>query len=280
MSDSNIIYTGDSYGQIIVWEVPDPEMETFGKNIDIVSNIKQKMSGNSGEPIFSLKKHAFSSLLISMSSDDQVSLWEGYTKDQLHEGEQIEPLNRFLYNLEGNDFIETPTALDWIQTNQSQFVVTYGRALICLFDHITGQVAESISVKTNDNLTYVQQQINSISSHPTMSILATGSENGTLSLYDFSCKKEISKTQGAHSDSIGSVLIDPNGINLYTGGHDGKLKMWDIRNFGDKAQCIVEINAHECKGDESIHSIVRHPKLPLVVTSGADQLIKMFETIA
>ena len=113
-----------------------------------------------------------------------------------------------------------------------------------------------------------------------MDLLATGSENGTLSVFDIRSEKEINEVKSAHSESISSVLIDSNGINVFTGGEDGILKTWDIRNLKTSTDCIVSVQAHEKKADEAIHQIVRHPKLPLLVTSGADHSIIMFETFA
>jgi striatin 1/3/4 len=77
-----------------------------------------------------------------------------------------------------------------------------------------------------------------------------------------------------HTDSISSLSIDSSGTYVFSGGHDGSVRAWDVRKF----QCLYEIPAHRKKFDESVNVVLRHPTLPLLASGGADALVKIFKT--
>jgi striatin 1/3/4 len=74
-----------------------------------------------------------------------------------------------------------------------------------------------------------------------------------------------------HTASVSSLSMDPSGIYLFSGSHDGSLRAWDVRNY----KCLCEIPSHRRKYEESVNVVLKHPNLPLLATGGADSLIKV-----
>ena len=59
-----------------------------------------------------------------------------------------------------------------------------------------------------------------------------GHEDGVVRLYDLKMSQsKQTKTFECHSRGITSIKINPRAENVFiTGGLDGKVKMWDLRN--------------------------------------------------
>lgn len=77
-----------------------------------------------------------------------------------------------------------------------------------------------------------------------------------------------------HGDSVSSVAMLPNGVEMMTSSHDGTIKQWDIRKWN----CIVEYKSHLTKQDESIHCVAAHKSKMVAASGGADSLIKIYAT--
>jgi len=105
---------------------------------------------------------------------------------------------------------------------------------VTLSDITRKQVLSTQRIDENENLTYLQQQINAMASNPTVDMMiAAGSEDGTLRMLDFSTNKTSHLISEAHKDAISSLCFDTSGIYIYTGSHDGTIKSWDMRNLRD-----------------------------------------------
>ena len=74
-------------------------------------------------------------------------------------------------------------------------------------------------------------------------------------------------------------MIEPqNGaLHIITGGHDGLIKIWDIRNY----QCVAEVssikNGHQRKFDEGVMCLSAHPDAPFIASGGSDCVVNMYE---
>ena len=51
-------------------------------------------------------------------------------------------------------------------------------------------------------------------------------------MFDFATDKVVKSIEGAHTDSISSMAVSNTGLQVLTGGHDGFLKVWDLRKVG------------------------------------------------
>lgn len=78
----------------------------------------------------------------------------------------------------------------------------------------------------------------------------------------------------AHSDAVTSLAFTSSGLHLISGGHDGAIKVWDVRT----QKIIQELkNTHQRKYDESIMCLAACDNAPMLVSGGADSVIKIFE---
>jgi WD40 repeat protein len=76
-----------------------------------------------------------------------------------------------------------------------------------------------------------------------------------------------------HSDSVSSLCFRPEGFELVTCGHDGNLRIWDLRTY----KCITDIACHMKKYDESVLCLSHNKEEALLAAGGADGLIKLLQ---
>jgi len=87
--------------------------------------------------------------------------------------------------------------------------------------------------------------ITSIKFHPDGVILATGTGDNGLKIWDLRQQKPMATFQG-HKAAITAVTFSENGFYLASGGKDDLLKLWDLR--GPK-------NIHTLKLDSEVTSL-------------------------
>jgi striatin 1/3/4 len=77
----------------------------------------------------------------------------------------------------------------------------------------------------------------------------------------------------AHLDAVTGLAIDPHGLYLLSGSHDGSLRFWDF----DSKACIQDIPAHRKHYDEAIYDVACHSSKPFFASAGADSIAKVLE---
>ena len=75
------------------------------------------------------------------------------------------------------------------------------------------------------------QQVNKVAMHAPLGIIVAACEDGSLLFVDQSMKQVNKTIQKAHQDAISTIGFTNSGMHLITGGHDGGVKIWDIRNM-------------------------------------------------
>ena len=94
------------------------------------------------------------------------------------------------------------------------------------------------------------------------------------------------------------VAIASSGLKLVTGGHDSRIKVWDLRALdasqNNEAAAAAENdaesnetkplmtleNVHQKKYDEGVQGMAIHPSQPFLASGGADSIIQIFEMLA
>jgi len=128
--------------------------------------------------------------------------------------------------------------------------------------------------------------MNVLVAHPTRTLVCTGHENGTINVFDYGSDSLIKTIQSAHEDAVSSLGISNTGLQLISGGHEGCLKVWDIRKMDaqtkNEAQAPLHVieNAHKKKYDEGVQGLMIHPSQPFVATGGSDSIVQVFELFA
>lgn len=75
----------------------------------------------------------------------------------------------------------------------------------------------------------------------------------------------------AHDDSVMSIALVANMNEFFTCGHDGLVKLWDLRKF----ESISTFKAHDKKYDEAVHCLATSSH-SIGGSGGADSIIKIY----
>lgn len=74
--------------------------------------------------------------------------------------------------------------------------------------------------------------VNSVAYSPDGKILASGSDDWTIRIWDVENRKHI-KTLGEHTGKVNSVAFSQDGETIVSGGDDG-IRVWNVENWSDK----------------------------------------------
>ncbi|KAM3181048.1 hypothetical protein ACTXT7_015120, partial [Hymenolepis weldensis] len=113
--------------------------------------------------------------------------------------------------------------------------------------------------------------VNALCVHPTLPLLFAAHENRQIRFLD-TVQSVCLHSMVAHLEGVTSISIDPRGVILLSASHDASIRLWDV----ETRTCVQEFSSHRRKHDESIHSVVFHPTLPLIASAGADGLAKVY----
>ncbi|KAG0043205.1 hypothetical protein BGZ83_011712 [Gryganskiella cystojenkinii] len=221
-----------------------------------------------------------SQLLASISADGALKIWDTETKGSplrsswgyhgLEASELAEPTEAYTSGLAK---LPVPTSLDFCPTDLKKMVVSYSNSVIKLFDIETGK--EILAFKSNE--TYdgtTSTQINKVVCHPTMPVVVSGHEDRYIRFFDIN-SGSCSFSMLSHLDAVSSLDIDPAGLVLCSGGHDGSVRLWDLAV--STRPCLQEFTGHRRKSNEGVTSVKYHPTLPgLLATGGADSIVKVY----
>jgi WD40 repeat protein len=100
------------------------------------------------------------------------------------------------------------------------------------FDLSTGKIANQIRFEADG-----QVSTNRITSHPSMIIGAF--EDNMVRIFD---QNRMTYSFKAHNDSVMSVSLLSNMNQFFTCGHDGFVKLWDLRKLEPVSIFKVKIN--------------------------------------
>lgn len=119
-----------------------------------------------------------------------------------------------------------PTSICAVHSNLKDCAVAFSNAIVKTFSVSTG--AETARLKLDQSYDGTPAtQINVVISHPTLPLLLTGHEDKFLRIVDIYTGAIVSSLH-AHKDAVTTLDVDPAGLKLLTGGHDGAVRIWDI----------------------------------------------------
>jgi WD40 repeat protein len=108
----------------------------------------------------------------------------------------------------------------------------------------------------------------SLAFSPDGKILASGSKDCTIKLWEVSTEREISTLKG-HRKYINSVAFSPDGKILASGSKDKTIKLWDVRTGRE----ITTLWEHSY----GVSSVAFSPDGKTLASSGGDKTIKLWD---
>jgi len=116
--------------------------------------------------------------------------------------------------------------------------------------------------------------VDSVSFSPDGKLIASGSRDNTIDLWDVETGKEIRRLKG-HGGSVYSVVFSPDGRLIASGSYDGTIKLWDVETGKE----IRTLKGHSFlvffKG--VVHSVSFSPDGKLIASGGSDDTIKLWD---
>jgi WD40 repeat protein len=130
-------------------------------------------------------------------------------------------------------------------------------------------------------LTGHTNSVNSVAFHPIEFILATGSSDRTVKLWQINTERERAwkyfaeciATLDGHAGIVNSVAFHPTKPFLATGSSDQTVKLWQLSSEPFSATCIATLNV-ECG---IVNSVAFHPRELILAIGGGDNIVKLWQ---
>ncbi|CAJ0582644.1 unnamed protein product, partial [Mesorhabditis spiculigera] len=249
-----VVYTAGHDATICCWRPPSKKREIYDRFDSEV--LLDRLEGHT-DVIWDLAYHSSDNRLVSASADQTIRFWEPASMCD----------TTLLATWRGWEEGSTPTSVDFVSTEPTQLLAGFSNNIAGILDVETGENV----VRFKFDETGPGLNVNKIISHPTMPTAITAGNDRKIRYFDNRTGELIHSAVG-HVESISSLAVDPNGLYLLSGSHDGSLRVWDL----EKRVCLQEIAAHRKKFDAAVNSIAFHPSRPLIGSAGADSLGKVF----
>ncbi|MEM9272437.1 MAG: hypothetical protein AAGA80_05665 [Cyanobacteria bacterium P01_F01_bin.143] len=125
--------------------------------------------------------------------------------------------------------------------------------------------------KTSKDYFGYQNQITCLSFSPDGQLIASGSSEGSIRMYDLSYQ-EIRTIQG-HDKTVNSIKFSPNEKIIASGSNDGLIKLWDFN--GKEIRTIEEDN--ENASNQEIDSIDFSPDGRIIAFGRKDGVLRLWK---
>lgn len=272
----NFIFTAGYEGIIKVLEIPKNIRENGSASFS--NEICWKAHS---EPIWELVHHKLRPLMLS-SSPDGVKLWQTMDSSS-YDIEDTSTLssglipghliNRFDYTFDKRNncqIQDVPTSMCWSFPSDNVIVGYSNSASICIFDLETAALEMVLTHKRTNTSHSASSQCNKVIFNKNFNLIISGDEDQSIRLFDHKTGKLIHTIVG-HDDCITGLCLNNEENLLVSVGHDGSLRVWDIRTFN----CNQEMGLAIKKYDESINDVAISNNYQCLASAGANGQIKI-----
>ena len=310
----NLIYTGGSEGLIQIFNIlPASEITPYGSSDEVFNlSIGYFQNNNENNEIYwDLKHHPKENLLISLSSDGDITFWETANAE-----DYIISFNkgRFKWSKSTKskkssylDELAIPVSCEFMKQDYNKLLVGFNDATISLMDINKNTFISNWNMinKNNDmakNNNYnnrVLFQPNCFACCNNSPIVYTGFEDGTLKILDFRNlpqasggyspnsnninnnnqsgamygKDFVTDTINIHGDAVTSLNLYKD-LYLFSISHDTTIKIWDVRKINEPINMTV---GSQKKWDESMWDSLLIEKTMTLCVACADSTIKLYK---
>ncbi len=274
-SNSLNLYTSGMDGVIRPTKLPSQIMDKYQPVDEVLSevNVNQPWRAHQ-DMIWNLNYHHTENFMSSVSSDGTVKIFRGYEDSNYYsyDSRSKNLIRQFTFKNNNYNFIEIPTCSFWSPKEYNQLYVSHIAPYVRLYDIETGKSVCDYSYNVEKNIPFECQQANKIICSDGPGLVITGHEDRQLRFFDPNQGKVV-KSMAAHTDSVSALSVGLKEYEFFSGSHDGSIRCWDLRIF----KLIFDIPAHRKKFDEGCLSIKSYPNEKIVLTAGADGLVKGFQ---
>jgi len=139
-----------------------------------------------------------------------------------------------------------------------------------IYTKVVGRLLTNRAVSVSkifDISTQHELAITSLAFSPDMNLLASGSVDNTIRLWNVKDGREISILQG-HTDTVTSIAFSPDGKILLTGSNDTTVRLWNV----ETGKNILVMNGH----DSVVSSVAFSPDGKVVASGSWDKTIRIW----
>jgi len=130
------------------------------------------------------------------------------------------------------------------------------------------QIPSSSSEMCLHTLTGHRGVVRCLATSPDGILLASGSSDKTIKLWDWTTGKEIMTLNG-HSSGVLAIAFSPDGRLLASGSGDKTIKLWQLPN----RKAVRSLTGHE----EAVNALAFSPDGKVLASSGRDRAIRLWQ---
>ena len=251
----NLIYTGGSEGLIQIFNIlPSSEITSYGSSDEVFNlSIGYFQNNNENNEIYwDLKHHPKENLLISLSSDGDITFWETTSAE-----EYILSFNKGRFKWAKStkskkssylDEIAIPVSCEFMKQDNNKLLVGFNDATISLMDvNKNSFIYNWNMINKNNNMAKNNNYNNRVLFQPNCfaccnntPVIYTGFEDGSLKILDF---RNVPMSSGGYAPNINNMNNNINNVNNSGGGMYGKDFVTDTINIHGDA--VTSLNLYK-----------------------------------
>ena len=251
----NLIYTGGSEGLIQIFNIlPSSEITSYGSSDEVFNlSIGYFQNNNENNEIYwDLKHHPKDNLLISLSSDGDITFWETTSAE-----EYILSFNKGRFKWAKStkskkssylDEISIPVSCEFMKQDNNKLLVGFNDATISLMDiNKNSFISNWNMINKNNNMAKNNNYNNRVLFQPNCfaccnnaPVVYTGFEDGTLKILDF---RNVPMSSGGYAPNINNMNNNINNANNSGGGMYAKDFVTDTINIHGDA--VTSLNLYK-----------------------------------
>lgn len=154
---------------------------------------------------------------------------------------------------------------------------------------VAQKIVENYIPKKFDLLTTIDKKIGghnrevtTVAFNPKKPMLASGSENFDLKIWNISNPKNsillqtFDKDNQGHIQGVSIVVFNPQGTVLASGSYDHTIKLWDVSN-PDKIQLLTTLDKTYNSHTHNVQSLAFNPQGTILASASNDRTIKLWD---